>query len=117
MEEAKKARTQCMKNFTRSVNTYNNAESNLLPLDLLTGAFEKVRLSFEKLEAAQDAYVMLTDEDVETEGDADVAVDYMEEPGQRYEKVLIFFGGKKKQSSVDERAFQLVGDSESRGRT
>ena len=98
MEDAKKVRTQCLKNFTRNVNSYTNAETNELPLDLLAGAFEKVRLSFEKLEAAQDAYVVLVDD--EAEGD------YLDEPADRYQKVLVAFGGQKKQSMVDERAFQ-----------
>ena len=98
MEEAKKVQKQCMSNFTRSGNIYNNGETNQLPLDLLTGAFEKVRLSFEKLEAAQDAYVVFADEGTED--------DYLDEPADRYQKVLLAFGEQKKQSVADERAFQ-----------
>ena len=98
MEEAKKVRRQCLSNFTRSVNLFNNGETNQLPLDLLTSAFEKVRLSFEKLEAAQDAFVVFADEGTED--------DYLDEPADRYQKVFLAFGEQKKQSVADERAFQ-----------
>ena len=97
MDEARKVRTQCLKNFTRSVNSYNNADTNELPLDLLTTAFEKVKLNFEKLEAAQDAYAAIADDEID---------DYLDEPAERYQKVFVAFGGLKKQSVVDERDFQ-----------
>ena len=107
MDAAQKVRTQCMRNFTRSVTSYNDAHDRELPLDLLTKAFEKVQTCFEKLEAAQDAYVVVADED-------DGGVDYLEEPAARHQQVLITYGEFKKKSVNDERTFQqkLVEDNQ-----
>ena len=84
MEAAKKARSQCAKNFTRSVNSYNDLHDKELPLDLLTRTFEKVLSTYEKLEGAQDTFVEVADGEIEE--------DYLDEPSVRYQKVLVAYG-------------------------
>ena len=97
MEAAKRTRTNCLKNFTRSVKSYNELHAKELPLDLLTQAFDKVQLCFGKLEGAQDNYIEVAD----TEED----VDYLEEPSERHQNVLITYGEYKKKCLNEERTF------------
>ena len=61
MDAAKRARTQCLKNFTHSQKTFDDVHAKELPLDVLTGAFEKVQSCFDKLETAQDAFVAVNE--------------------------------------------------------
>jgi hypothetical protein len=105
MEAAKKVRSQCLKNFTRSVNSFNDVLANQLPLDLLTRSYEKVQTCFEKLEAAQDSFVEV-DDNVEATDDGEIEADYLDEPAGRHQKVLIAYGEFKKKSIEDERSFQ-----------
>ena len=95
----KKGRAQSLKNFTRAVNSFNDVVENDVPFDLMTSAFEKVKLCFGKLETAQDAYALVA-------VDEDEDVDYLKEPADRYQRVMVTYGGLKKQSIVDERNFQ-----------
>ena len=96
MDVAKRVRTQCLQNFTRSVNQFNEAHAKNLPLDLVTKAFDKVEVWYDKLEAAQDEFVMVADEEAE---------DYLTDAGDSFQKALIAYGEFKKRSVDDERTF------------
>ena len=97
MDVAKRVRTQCMRNFTRSVNQFNEAHSKNLPLDLVTKAYDKVEMWYNKLEAAQDEFVMVAEEEAE---------DYLTGAGDSFQKALIAYGKFKKRSVDEERSFQ-----------
>ena len=98
MEVAKKKRTQCLRNFTRSVGRFDEAHSKDIPLDLVSKAFEKVQICYDKLEAAQDEFVLVAVEDEEE--------DYLEAPGNSFQRVLVAFGEFQKKSAEEERTIQ-----------
>ena len=91
-EAAKKARTQCLRNFTRSYNLFIEAHAKILPLDLVTKAFDKLQLCYDKLEAAQDEYAMVGDEEAD---------DYLKDAGESYQTALVSYGELRKESVED----------------
>ena len=77
---AKKIRSNCLSNFTRSANTFDALYNDEAPIDILTGAFEKVQSCWEKLEAAQDSFIELTAIDVDTDA---MGIAYLNAPDTR----------------------------------
>ena len=104
--QEKKVRTQCLMNFTRSVNVFNSLHATDPLIDQLTQVFNKVMSRWDALEAAQDAFI-------EVVNDADTEMQYLDEPESRYQKVLIAYDSYKKKSIEDEYKLkeQLTADA------
>ena len=91
--QEKKVRKQCLINFSRSVNIFNRLhESNSL-IDQLTQAFDKVVLRWDSLEAAQDAFIAVTDD-----AEVDTEMKYLDEPEGRYQDVLVAYDAYKRKT-------------------
>ena len=73
-------------------------------MDLVTTAFNKLQTSYEKLEAAQDAFVAVAEDGAEI-------VDYLDEPSVKFQTALIAYGEFEQQSIVDQRGI-LQGQAE-----
>ena len=99
----KKKRTQCLRNFTRSVTVFDDVSTKNIPFDLVKKAFDKVESCYEKLEAAQDEYILVAAEE-ETD-------DYLAAPGVSYQRILGAFGAFQQKSADDdkrEEAYQVA---------
>ena len=96
--KAKIVRSNCLRNFTRSENQFNEAHAQNLPLDLVTKAFDKLQTCYDKLEAAQDAFTLVAEEEE--------AVDYLANAGNSYQTALVKFGVFKKKAADDKHIYQ-----------
>ena len=85
-----------VKNFTRCLNDFTAVHGRNLSFDLLTTAFNKLQLSYEKLENAQDEYVMAAD-------DGNEIVDYLDDASGKYQTALIQYGEYQQKSIAEER--------------
>ena len=98
--KAKIVHSNCLRNFTRSENHFNKTHAQNLPLDLLTKAFDKLLTCYDKLEAAQDAFTLVAEEE-ET-------VDYLANAGNSYQNALVKFGLFKKKTADDEHIRPVI---------
>ena len=83
-DQEKKRRSNCLSNFTKSVNNFNKLNQDAAPIDLITTAFQKVQSCYDKLESAQDAFIEVTDIDIDTHADG---IKYLDEPASRHQNV------------------------------
>ena len=102
-DREKKIRSQSLSHFTRSVNNIFSLLKESAPTDLVTAAFDKVQSCWGKLEAAQDAFIEVTDIDIETD---DAGLKYLDEPGERHRQVLSRYASFLKKANEDEVSFQ-----------
>ena len=104
MEAADRVRTQCLRNFTRSLNSFDGLVKRKISIDLITAAFNKLQTSYEKLEVAQDEFVAVATDGAEI-------VDYLDEPSVKFQTALIEYGELQQKSTVEQREI-LQGQAE-----
>ena len=95
IESAERVHTQCPRNLTRSENIFNGLVEKTISMDLLKSAFNKLQISYDKLEAAQDVFVAVA-------GDEAEIVDYLDEHSVKFQTVLIAYEEFEQQSIVDQ---------------
>ena len=100
-----RVRTQAKKNFTTSVNSFNILHGDSPTLDLLSKAFDKVQLCWDRLESAQNEFIEVTNI-VDIENDPK-GLPYLDESEQKYQDVLSLFNNFTKKAVQDE-ATQLA---------
>ena len=98
-EKEERVRTQARKNFTRSVTSFNLLHNESASIDLVTKAFEKVESCWERLELAQNAFIEVTEIDIETDPKGVV---YLDVPEQNYQDVLKSFSAYRKKVLLEE---------------
>ena len=97
----KKQRTLALRNFLRNVNSLIDMLDGGVPEVIVTPQYEKFQACWEKLEAAQDAFLNVTDVDVETDPSGFA---YIEEPTQQYRRVVLLYSKFLKQQKEVEKA-------------
>ena len=102
MEE--KQRTVALRNFLRNFNSLIDMLDGGAPEVIVTPQYLKFQACWEKLEAAQDAFLNVTDVDVETDPSGFV---YIEEPKELYRRVVLLYSSfLKEQKEVEKAEFQ-----------
>ena len=82
---AKNCRSQAKSNFTRAYNHFNKLIDNSSPSELVKKQFEKIMSCWDKLEMAQDDFIMKTDIDVDAEEDG---IAYLDAPGENHSDAM-----------------------------
>ena len=99
-DQEKKRRSNCLSNFTKSVNNFNKLNQDAAPIDLITTAYQKVQSCYDKLESAQDAFIEVTDIDIDTHADG---IKYLDEPAIRHQNVLAAYSNCLKRTITDKQ--------------
>ena len=81
----KNRRSSALGRFTRSVNVLRSAIQSESPISVVTPKFEKVNEAWDKLEAAQDAFIEATNIDIETHADG---LQYLDAPENTFTKIV-----------------------------
>ena len=103
-DAAKKRRSTALNQFTRNVNSFNKLIASSAPAVTVNPSYEKVIDSWEKLEEAHDAYLEVTDIDVETDKGG---FKYMDEPAERHDAVLVSYSNFLKADSEAVRSTEV----------
>ena len=93
-DAAKKRRTQAKKNYTRALNIFNTLLAEESPADLVKPQFDKLTSWWDKLEAAQDEYVELNDDE---EDDT-----FLDQSDQNHQDALKCYSAFLKKEKADE---------------
>ena len=97
----KKHKENCLRNFTRSVNIYNDHRELDPLLDQLEILYNKVLKRWDELEEANDAHIAVAEDD-----DAQGLGKYLDEPEVRYKAVLKCFNTYKQATIRNEKVVQ-----------
>ena len=119
-EKAKRDRSTALRNFTRNLNTLNELFKEADIGNLVTPQYEKVKVCYEKLEDAQDAFISAADQGMDIDNDPD-GYPYMDDASAKYNAMLKEYAGylkalnevqhaedvqKRKDDAVAEREIQ-----------
>ena len=100
----KNKRAQCKRNFTLSANRFDQTVNEGSPFDIISTSYEHVRISFQKLEDAQDAYISVADlDDIETNPDG---IEYTTESANRFQLLLLEYGRQMKDAAATEKGLE-----------
>ena len=99
--ELKKQRSIALRNFTRNETLITNLlDDASTPVVVCTPQYEKFRECWTKLEETHDAFLRVTDIDIETDKDG---FDYLDAPSTRYQNILTRYSSHLKTSDADQR--------------
>ena len=96
----KKNRTKAKSDFTRSEKTLRTLIDNNSQSFLVTEQFEKLKICFQKLEDAQDAFLGVTEIDIEEDANG---LKYMDGPSDQYDNALTTYSAYLRTSEDTER--------------
>ena len=99
-EVEKKRRSAALGGFTRSVNLLRSAIRTESPISVVTPKFEKVNDAWDKLEAAQDAFIEATDIDIDEHADG---LKYLDAPTETFTKIVNEYSEYFKQVEKQDR--------------
>ena len=100
----KKQRAILLKNFTKYLNTFNELLDDESPTTLVSPQFEKLKGCLEKLEDAQDAFLAVTEIDIETDKDG---LSFIDEHNDKFKAAMKRYSTHLKTSNaVDQEQLQ-----------
>ena len=91
-EKVKRDRSTALRNFTRNLNTLNELFKEADIGNLVTPQYEKVKVCYEKLEDAQDAFISAADQGMDIDNDPD-GYPYMDDASAKYNAMLKEYAG------------------------
>ena len=109
----KKQRTVALRNFLRNMKSLIDMLETESPEELVLPQYQKFQACWEKLEAAQDAFLTVTELDVETDPNGFA---YIDEPTEQYRNVVLLYSNylkKQKEAEKTELNQKLAEDRES----
>ena len=107
----KKQRSSALSKFTRNLNALTNLLDSNSPASLVIPQYDKLKLCYEFLEDAHDAFILVTDIDVETDKDG---LDYMNNPSNEYNAILKRYSEKLTEFEVQERGLRKEREKDDR---
>ena len=99
-EQAKKMRSHALSLFTRAEKSCNRLITANSPLEVVATQYQKVLQNWDKLEAAHESFISITDIDID--GD-NLGLKYIEEPSTRYDAVLDNYSNYCKETRETEK--------------
>ena len=103
-EAAKRQRSTALMNFSRNGKSFNTLITNAAPLSTVQPAYEKVIACWDKLEEAHDAFLAITDIDLETDARG---YKYIDEPAVRHDAVLVSYSNFLKKDTANVRSAEV----------
>ena len=108
----KKAQTKALRNFTRNLNSLNELLNDAAVNSLVSPLYEKVKICWEKLEYAHDAYIDAVDAAVvDVENDPE-GYPYIDDANTKYNKMLKQYSAYLKSYEAVQRAEAELGGTD-----
>ena len=99
-DQLKKRRSIALGAFTRTANTLESLMEQSAPIPLVTEQYEKVQMSWEKLEAAHEEFLEKTDIDIEVDADG---LRYLDKPNEKRESGIASYVSYLKVSALEQK--------------
>ena len=96
----KKERTIALSNFTRNLNSLNTMITNSAQTSIVVEQFNKFKGCWDKLEAAHDAFISVTDIDIETDKDG---LSYIDAPNDKFNAAVQYYSDFLKTANDNEQ--------------
>ena len=96
-EKAKKTRKYALSSFTRSLNTLGTLMEESSPISIVSPIYEKMSKNWEKLEAAHEEFINVTDIDIEGQD----GLQFLDAPKKKRQSILVKYSEYLKQAEEE----------------
>ena len=107
-EKTKKTRKYALSSFTRSLNTLGTLMEESSPISIVSPIYEKMSKNWEKLEAAHEEFINVTDIDIEGQD----GLQFLDAPEKKRQSILVKYSEYLKQAEEEGKEDKRIEEEE-----